>query len=379
MNGLTISPFIASLPKVELHIHIEGTLQPALRWKLAHRNNIPLPYDTYEDLLASYNITFNHRPELNGRQPGVPTFLEAYFAGCEVLRTEDDFYELAMAYFTRCKEMNVRYCEPFFDIQAHTRRGVPAAAVLDGYLRAQRDGAVELGITSNWIFCFIRDEPVADGLAAYEEARPWAAGAAAAAASGTIPGGKGLFHAVGLASNAYERPPMLFEEGFLRARADGLHVTMHCDFGQKDTHAHIREAVFEVCGGRGAERIDHGLDVEPDEGEEDDAAVLSLLSRGLKDRGIGLTLCPHAYHRRTAAEVLFPRIKRLIDSGVKVCINSDDPVYMHDVWIDGNMEKVYHYCKLTKGEMVQLVRNAVEMSWASDDVKTAILEELGGF
>ncbi|KAJ4388890.1 hypothetical protein N0V93_006351 [Gnomoniopsis smithogilvyi] len=360
MNGLTISSFIASLPKVELHIHIEGTLQPALRWKLAHRNSVPLPYATYEDLLASYNITFNHRPELNGRQPGVPTFLEAYFAGCEVLRTEDDFYELAMAYLTRCKAMNVRYCEPFFDIQAHTRRGVPAAAVLDGYLRAQRDGAADLGVSSNWIFCFIRDEPVPDGLAAYEAARPWAAGTT---------GGKGLFHAVGLASNAYERPPMLFEEGFQRARADGLHVTMHCDFGQKDTLAHMREAVFEVCGGLGAERIDHGLDAEGD------AAVL----RGLKERGIGLTLCPHAYHRRTAAEILFPKIRRLIEAGVKICINSDDPTYMHDVWIDGNMEKVYHYCRLEKREMVQLVRNAVDMSWAGDNMKKAILEELRQF
>lgn len=361
MNGLAISPFIASLPKVELHIHIEGTLQPALRWKLAHRNNIPLPYETYDALLASYNITFNHRPELNGPQPGVPTFLEAYFAGCEVLHTEDDFYELAMAYLARCKDMNVRYCEPFFDIQAHTRRGVPAAAVLNGYLRAQRDGAAQLGVTSNWIFCFLRDEPVADGLAAYEAARPWAAG--------TITGGKGLFHAVGLASNAYERPPMLFEEGFARARADGLHVTMHCDFGQKDTHAHMREAVFEVCGGRGAERIDHGLDAE---GNEE-------LVQGLRERGIGLTLCPHAYHRRTAAEVLFPKIRRLVKAGVKVCINSDDPVYMHDVWIDGNMEKVYHNCRLEKKEMVQLVKNSVEMSWADDGIKTSILEELGQF
>lgn len=368
MNGLTISPFIASLPKVELHIHIEGTLQPALRWKLAQRNNIPLPqYPTYQDLLASYNITFNHRPELNGRQPGVPTFLEAYFAGCEVLRTEEDFYELAMEYLARCKQMNVRYCEPFFDIQAHTRRGVPAAAVLDGYLRAQRDGAAQFGVQSNWIFCFIRDEPVEAGLAAYEAARPWAA-----AAAGTRPesGGsgprKGLFHAVGLASNAFERPPMLFEQGFRRAQEDGLHVTMHCDFGQKDTHAHVREAIFAVCGGQGAERIDHGLDAE------DDAALLL----GLKDRGIGLTLCPHAYHRRTATEVLFPKIRRLLDAGVQVCINSDDPVYMHDVWIDGNMEKVYRYCQLDKSDMVQLVRNAVDMSWADDSVKESIRKEL---
>lgn len=361
MNDHPISPFIASLPKVELHIHIEGTLTPSLRWALAARNAISLPYPTYAALLASYAITLTHRPELTGRQPGIPTFLEAYFAGCEVLRTEADFYDLAMAYLARCQTMNVRYCEPFFDIQAHTRRGVPAEAVLDGYLRAQRDGAERFGVASNWIFCFLRDEPVEDGLAAYEAARPWAAG--------TVEGGKGLFHAVGLASNAFERPPMLFEEGFARARRDGLHVTMHCDFGQKDTHAHIREAVFEVREGKGAERIDHGLDAEDD---------LELV-RGLKDRGIGLTLCPHAYHRRTATEVLFPKIRRLLDAGVKFCINSDDPVYMHDVWIDGNMEKVYHYCQLGENEMVQLVKNAVDMSWAGDDVKEAILEELRTF
>lgn len=356
MNGLSISPFIASLPKVELHVHIEGTLSPSLRWKLAHRNNVPLQYDTYEALLASYNITFNHRPELNGRQPGVPTFLEAYFAGCEVLHKEDDFYEMAMEYLARCKAMNVRYCEPFFDIQAHTRRGVAAEAVLNGYLRAQKDAAEKYDVRSSWVFCFIRDEPVADGLEAYDFARPWAAG------------GKGLFHAVGLAANAFERPPMLFEEAFLKAKADGLHVTMHCDFGQKDTHAHVHEAIFEVLGGAGSERIDHGLDAEDD----------PKLLQGLKDRGIGLTLCPHAYHRRTATEVLFPKIQRLWDAGVKFCINSDDPVYMHDVWIDGNMEKVYHYCGFSKEVMVQLARNAVEMSWASAEVKKEILKELDG-
>ncbi|KAJ5494014.1 Adenosine/adenine deaminase [Penicillium fimorum] len=243
MNGLEITPFIANLPKVELHVHIEGTLTPSLRWDLAHRNNITLPYATFAELQASYAVTLNHRPELNGRQPGIPTFLEAYFAGCEVLRTETDFYDLAMAYLRRCAAMNVRYTEPFFDIQAHTRRGVPTAAVLDGYLRAKHDAAAQLGVHSRWILCFLRDEPVDQGLDAYREARPWAAG--------NVDGGKGLFHAVGLASNAYERPPMLFEEGFTLAHADGLHVTMHCDFGQKDTREHVTEAIFEVCGGRG--------------------------------------------------------------------------------------------------------------------------------
>lgn len=356
MNGLNISPFIADLPKVELHIHIEGTLQPALRWKLAQRNKISLrlrdkEFKTYDQLLASYNTTFNHRPELGGRQD-VPSFLEAYAAGCEVLRQEDDFYELAMEYFERCQEMNVRYVEPFFDIQAHTRRGVAAADVLNGYLRAKKDGVAKFGVHSNWIFCFLRDEPVAEGEAAYEESRPWA----------KIEGGRGLFHAVGLASNAFERPPSLFKAAFERARRDGLHTTTHCDFGQKDTHEHIRQAIFDLP----LERVDHGLDVldKPE------------LVAGLVEKGMGLTLCPHAYHRRTPTEVLFPKLRQLLDLGVIFCINSDDPVYMHDVWIDGNMEKAMQLGNLTKEEMVQLVRNSVEMSWADKRVKRFIHAEL---
>ncbi|KAF6801023.1 adenosine deaminase [Colletotrichum sojae] len=356
MNGLEISPFIAALPKVELHIHIEGTLRPALRWKLAQRNAIALPYATYEDLLASYHVLLNHRPEINGRVPGVPTFLEAFAAGCEVLRTEEDFYEMAMDYFQRCAEMKVRYVEPFFELQGHVSRGVAAEHVMNGFLRAQRDGKERFGVRSNWIFCFIRDKGVENGLAEYETARPWAA----------IPGGKGLFHAVGLASNAFKKPPMLFEEGFRRAEADGLRVTMHCDFGQVDTYDHMREAIFEVRGGKGAERIDHGLD----------AADREDLVAGLKERGIALTLCPHAYHRRTPTDVLFNKIRGLWERGVTFSVGSDDPVYMHDVWVDGNLQKVYTYCGMSKKDMVNIVRNGVDMSWADGDVKAELHREL---
>ena len=353
MNGLEISPFIAALPKVELHIHIEGTLQPSLRWVLAQRNNVPLrfksqEYKTYQELLDSYKVTFNHRPELSP-QKDVPTFLEAYFAGCEVLLHENDFYDLAMDYLSRCKEMNVRYTEPFFDIQAHTKRGVKAEDVLNGYLRAKHDAEEKCGVKSNWIFCFIRDDPVEEGEEAYEKALPWA--------------GK-LFHAVGLASNAYKKPPSLFAKAFERARKDGLHTTTHCDFGQFETHEHIRQAIFDI----GVERIDHGLDVLDD----------GKLINGLLEKNIGLTLCPHAYHRRTATEVLFPKLRQLIKHDVKFCIKRDDQVYMHDVWIDGNMEKAYHYGELTKKEMVQLARNAVDMCWAEDVTKQSIYKELDG-
>ncbi|KAI1338455.1 putative adenosine deaminase [Xylariaceae sp. FL0016] len=355
MNGLEISPFIASLPKVELHIHIEGTLSPSLRWRLAHKNNVPLPYATYEDLLASYQVLYNHRPELGNGPAGAPTFLETYFAGTQVLCAEEDFYDLAMAYYERCAAMRVRYVEPFFDLQAYLPRGIAAATVCGGYLRAKAEAEARLGVRSNWILCLIRDRPVEEGAAAYEAARPWARGV-----------GKGLFHAVGLASNEYDRPPMLFEGAFGRARRDGLHVTMHCDVDQKDAAAHVREAIFEVCGGAGAERIDHGLNAVDD----------PELMRGLVERGIGLTLCPHAYHRRQKTEVLFPKIRKLWEAGVKFCLNSDDPAYMHDVWVDGAMQKVYTYCEMGKVDMVQLVRNGVEMSWAEEEAKREILEEL---
>jgi adenosine deaminase len=358
MNGLTISPFIASLPKVELHVHIEGTLTPSLRWKLAHRNNVPLQYPTYEALLESYNVLYNHRKEVHGDN-GAPTFLETYFAGTQVLCEEEDFYELGMEFLHKCEEMNVRYVEPFFDLQAYLPRGISAATVCSGYARAQREGLEKYGVHSNWIMCFIRDQPVAEGIAAYEAAKPWA----------KIEGGEGLFHAVGLAANEFERPPLLFESAFRMAKADGLHVTMHCDVDQKDAVDHVHEAIFSVCGGSGTERIDHGLN----------AVDRPELIAGLKERGIPLTLCPHAYHRRQATEVLFPKIRKLWDEGVKFCINSDDPTYMHNVYIDGAMEKVYHYCKMTKSDMVKLSRNGVEISWADADLKKKLLGELDDF
>lgn len=255
-----------------------------------------------------------------------------------------------MAYLARCAAMNVRYCEPFFDTQAHTSRGIPASVVLDGYFRAQRDGAEKYGVKSRWIFCFLRDRPLQEGLDAYAAARPWIA--------------KGLICAVGLAANEFDHPPLEFAEGFEAARKDGLHVTLHCDVDQKDAAAHVREAIFNIC----TERIDHGLNAldEPD------------LVPSLVERKIGLTLCPHAYHRRQATETLFPKIRKLVDAGVQLCINSDDPTYMHDVWIDGNMQKVYTYCGFSKKAMVQLARNAVDMCWAEEGDKKSILEELEG-
>ncbi|PBK69557.1 adenosine deaminase [Armillaria solidipes] len=349
----SISTFISQLPKVELHVHIEGTLSPSLRWRLAQKNQIPLPkYPTYESLVASYATMYNHRREIQGDN-GLPTFLEAYYGGMEVLRTEEDFYDLAMEYFAKAADMNIRYADPFFDPQAHTRRGVALAAVMNGLERAKRDVRGLHGVEADWTMCFLRDMDPSSAMETYKQALEGGFG--------------GVFHAVGLDSNEYDRPPSLFQDVFAQARKDGYWITAHCDVGQKNTHEHIREVATSCVGGfEGADRIDHGLN----------AIERPELIQIIKQRGLGLTLCPHAYHRRLPTEYVFGSIKKLWDEGVRITIASDDPTYMHQRWVQENLELVMHYCGFNSRDMVRLQKNGVDISWAAEDVKERIRKEL---
>ncbi|PBK79474.1 adenosine deaminase [Armillaria gallica] len=319
-----ISTFISQLPKVELHVHIEGTLSPSLRWRLAQKNQIPLPsYPTYESLVASYATMYNHRREMQGDN-GLPTFLEAYYGGMEVLRTEEDFYDLAMEYFAKAADMNIWYTDPFFDPQTHTRRGVALAAVMNGLKRAKRDARRLYSVEADWTMCFLRD---VDPSSAME-------------------------------TNEYDRPPSLFPDVFAQARKDGYWITAHCDVGQKITHEHIREVATSYVGGfEGADRIDHGLN----------AIERPELIQIIKQRGLGLTLCPQAYHRRLPTEYVFGNIKKLWDEGVRITIASDDPTYMHQRWVQENLELVMHYCGFNSRDMIRLQKNGVDISWAAED------------
>ncbi|KAL0256671.1 hypothetical protein SLS55_009067 [Diplodia seriata] len=344
--------FIRELPKLELHVHIEGTLTPEFRWKFARKNHVPLPYDSLDALRSSYQTMYNHRKELHGDN-GLPTFLEVYYGGVEVLRTEDDFYELAMQYLRKASSMNVRYAEPFFDIQAHTRRGVPVAAVMEGLTRAKADAASELDVRCNWILCFLRDMSLESAMQAYEACRPY---------QGTV------FCGVGLDSNEYNRPPTLFDAVFQQARADGLRITSHCDVGQKDTHAHIEQVASRIAG-HGADRIDHGLN----------AAERPELMELIRRRDLGMTLCPHAYHRRNPTEYVFPLVRKLFDAGIKVTVNSDDPTYMHNMWVEDNLRLVQQHCHFTRRELIRLQMHAVDISWCDLDLKGILMEELTRF
>ncbi|KAL3422785.1 deaminase [Phlyctema vagabunda] len=349
--------FLERLPKIELHLHIEGTLTPSLRWRLAQKNKMKLKYDSEQALADSYNVMYNHRKKLNGdlldsHGNPFPIFLDMYYGGMECLITEEDFYDLAMEYFEKAARMNVRYCEPFFDIQGHTRRGINVQTVIKGLQRAKEEAAKTLDVHSNWTMCFLRDMSPDSAMKDYELALPF----------------RDFIQAIGLDSDEYDRPPSLFEDVFLRARKDGFKLTCHCDVNQKDTHDHIREVIYSV-GGTGADRIDHGLN----------AAEQPALWLEIKARDLGMTLCPHAYHRRTPTDWIFPKIRRLFDAGIKITINSDDPTYMHNMWVSDNLALVQRHCLFTDREMVQLQHNAIDISWASDAFKAELKKELDKF
>ncbi|KAK8190126.1 putative adenosine deaminase [Phyllosticta capitalensis] len=345
-----ISSFIDAMPKLDLHVHIEGTLSPELRFSLASKNHIPLPYSTASALRASYSNLYASL-DRDGSN-ALPVFLSHYYAGMDVLRTEADFYALAASFFRTCADAHVRYVEPFFDIQAHTRRGVPAAAVLEGLLRAKEDAARDLDVRSNFILCFLREEPAVDAMAAYDVCAPYA---------------QRLFVGVGIDSDERGNPPVKFDDLFRRARADGLKVTAHCDVNQPNGHAHIAQAVSEVGGG-GLDRIDHGVNA----GERPE------LIEAIRKRGLGMTICPQAYS--IAKEERWGQwVRTLVDAGVKVTIGSDDPAYMHGMRTADNMALAAEACGLSREEVVILVRNAIEICWASLEVKKELESELYKF
>ncbi|KIX99262.1 uncharacterized protein Z520_04838 [Fonsecaea multimorphosa CBS 102226] len=336
-------PFMLALPKVELHLHIEGTLVADLRWRIAQRNNLTLinprtnqPYENVDQLAANYE-TF--------------TFFESYYEGFKVLLTKQDYFDLAMNYFERAAAMNVRYVEVFFDPQGHTQRGVSWETFMSGFKEASKKAEKELGVMSAWIMCILRDESPESAMEHYEAALNY----------------RDMIIALGLDSVSYKLPPLLFENVWSRARADGyFKLTAHCDSGAKeDIYQHIRETACQM-GGYGADRIDHGFDAA------DDPALIEII----KERGLGLTLCPCAYLRHYPVEAVYSKIAMLYKEGVKFSIGSDDPAYMDDNWQVNNMLLAKHKCGLSDEDMVVVCKNAVDMCWSTMEVKKAILEEI---
>src|SRR6266536_3560601 len=251
MVGMSaLATFIAGMPKAELHLHLEGTLEPELKFELAARNGLDLPYGSVDEMRAGYG--FND----------LASFLPIYYEGMSVLLAERDFYDLAMAYFRKARSQNVVYAEVFFDPQAHTTRGVPFETVIDGFLGARDEAEASLGLRTQLIMCFLRDMSAQSAMETLERSLPY----------------RDRIVGVGLDSDEHGNPPVKFADVFARARSEGLRLTMHCDVDQEDSVAHIRQCLDEIL----VERIDHGVNCLDDEG----------LAREIGDRGLGLTVCP---------------------------------------------------------------------------------------
>jgi len=330
-----LSSFVEGMPKAELHVHLEGTLEPELKFELAARNGIDLPYRSVDEMRASYLFD------------DLPSFLAVYYEGMSVLLTEPDFYDLATAYFRKAHSQNVVYAEVFFDPQAHTARGLPFATVIEGIRRAQQDAESSLGLRSQLIMCFLRDLTAESAMETLEQSLPY----------------RDWIVGVGLDSDEKNNPPVKFREVFARARSEGYRLTMHCDVDQASSAEHIRQCLDEIE----VERIDHGVNVV------DDAALVAEVGR----RGLGLTVCPISNGYVTDG-LKANEIRSMLDQGLRVTVNSDDPAYFPG-YMNENLIAVQAAVNLGREELLQLTRNAFAVSWLPEEERNGYLEVLEAY
>jgi adenosine deaminase len=327
--------FIAGMPKCELHLHVEGTLEPELRFELARRNVVGLPYDSVDEMRAAYDFD------------DLPSFLASYYEAMSVLLNEPDFYDLAMAYLRKAASQNVRHVEIFFDPQAHTARGVPFEVVIRGLRRALLDAQAELGLSAQLIMCFLRDLPAESAMATLVESLPY----------------RDWLVGVGLDSDEQGNPPSKFAAVFARARQEGFLLTIHCDVDQQGSTEHIRQCLEDI----GVDRIDHGVNAL------DDPRLVEII----RQRGLGLTVCPISNSYVTDS-MKADAIRAMLDLGLRVTINSDDPAYFQG-YVQENLIAVAEALELSSDELVQLARNAFEVSWLPRHLKDAHLAELDAY
>jgi len=330
-----MNSFIAQLPKAELHVHLEGTLEPELSFALADKNGIALDYATPEALVAAYDFH------------DLPSFLAIYYKAMNVLRNEEDFFELTWQYLTKAHEQHVVYAEMFFDPQAHTSRGVEFGTVIHGIRRAQEQASRELGLESQLILCFLRDMSAESALATLEQSLPF----------------KDWIVGVGLDSDEKNNPPLKFAEVFRRARAAGYKLTMHCDVNQENTLLHIGQCLDTIK----VDRIDHGLNSLED---------LSLCTK-IRDRGLGLTICPVS-NRFVVQDLTAQQIRRMLQLGMRATINSDDPAYFR-AYVNENLSALHEEGGLTLAEITTLVTNSFEVAWIDAVRRAHYLEQVRGY
>ncbi|ALE55606.1 adenosine deaminase [Paraburkholderia sp. RL17-368-BIF-A] len=325
-------------PKAELHIHIEGSLEPELIFALAKRNGVKLAYDSIEALRAAYAFT------------DLQSFLDIYYAGASVLLHEQDFYDMTMAYVERCLADNVIHSEIFFDPQTHTERGVPIATVVAGIERALAD-AQQRGMTSKLILCFLRHLSEEDALATFEEARP------------LFEQYKHRLIGVGLDSSERGHPPSKFERVFAKARELGLKLVAHA--GEEGPPSYVYEALDVLK----VDRVDHGV-----RSIEDPALVARLA-----DTRVALTVCPLSNLKLCVFDDLTKHtLKDLLERGVAVTVNSDDPAYFGG-YVNANYAATIDALKLDDSHVYTIIRNGFEASFVTPEERAELIAKLDAY
>lgn len=323
---------IRELPKVELHLHIEGSLEPELMFALAERNGVPLPYASVEEVRQAYRFS------------DLQSFLDIYYAGACVLLKPQDFHDMTRAYLERCKADHVRHTEIFFDPQTHTDRGVPFEDVIEGITSALREGERDLGISSRLILCFLRHLSAEAAMETLEQALPYG----------------DRIVAVGLDSSEKGHPPEKFQAVFDRARAEGFLTVAHA--GEEGPPEYIRQALDLLK----VKRIDHGVQCIHDP---------ALVERLAAER-IPLTVCPLSNIKLCVFDRLEDHnLKQLLDRGLCVTINSDDPAYFGG-YIGENFRATQQALNLDRDDLYRLSANAIEAAFLDEGDKMRLREEL---
>ncbi|MBP8772056.1 MAG: adenosine deaminase [Aeromonadaceae bacterium] len=324
--------FVAGLPKIELHVHIEGMLEPELLFALAERNHIELPYPDVDSLRSAYQFT------------NLQSFLDLYYQGAAVLQTQADFFDLTWAYLLRCQQDNVVHTEIFFDPQTHTQRGISFETVILGIQSALEQGERELGITSRLILCFLRHLSEESAFATLEQALPF----------------KALIHGIGLDSSELGNPPEKFARVFARAKTEGWRLVAHA--GEEGPASYIWDALDLLH----VDRVDHGVRAMDD----------PLLLARLAAERMPLTVCPLSNTRLCVyATMAEHTILDLLDKGLCVTVNSDDPAYFGG-YMGANYQALVDHLQASKEQLRQLALNSVEASWLGDKQKRMLEQRI---
>jgi adenine deaminase len=322
----SLETWIRQLPKAELHLHIEGTLEPEMLFAKAQKHGVVLPYENVEQLRAAYNFS------------NLQSFLDLYYAGANVLRDEADFYDLTWAYLLRAKEDGVVHAEIFFDPQTHMERNISLDVVVNGIVAALRDGETKLGISWRLIPNFLRHLSEEDAFVTLEQLAPFMQ----------------HFHGFGLDSSEVGHPPSKFARVFAKVRAMGLPVVAHA--GEEGPP----EYIYEALDGLKVSRIDHGIRAI------EDATLTARLAR----ERIPLTVCPLSNVKLCAVRSLDVHpLKRLLDAGCVVTINSDDPAYFGG-YVAQNYIATANASQLSRDEIKRIASMSIDASWISEEEKT---------